>query len=118
MTATMVFGSASASTAAIAWWRCGSKRSPGCGSISRMLDFSSAERSCFSVSSTPLVSPVLTARLEAVDHRQQALGEALERVFACGSGLGLRALAGVLGVGHGAHHGVALLLDLGLRFGQ
>src|SRR5688572_6631897 len=60
----------------------------------------------------------LERRLQAVDDREQSLGEALQDVFARGEGLGLRALARVLGVGHGAHHGVALLLDLGLRFGQ
>ena len=35
-----------------------------------------------------------------------------------GGGLGLGALAGVVGVGQRAHHGVALLLDLGLGFGE
>ena len=83
-----------------------------------MLDFSSAERSCFRVSSTPLTSPVFRAasRLSITGSRPSA--KRSRAYLLGGGGLGLGALAGVLGVGHGAQHGVALLLDLGLGFGE
>ena len=58
----------------------------------------------------------LQRRLQAVYDRQQALGEALEGVLPRIGGLGLGALAGVLGVRHGAHHGVALLLEPRMGF--
>ena len=115
----MVFGSALASTAAMAWWRCGIEAlARPWGRSRRMLDFSSAALSCLRVSSTPLTSLALQRRLQAVHHRQQALGEALDGVFLAGCRLGLGALAGIVGVGDCAHHRVALLLDLRLGFGQ
>ena len=42
MVATTVLGSEPLSTAAIAWWRCGSKRSPGTGAIGAMRAFQEA----------------------------------------------------------------------------
>ena len=62
--------------------------------------------------------PVGERGLEAVDHRQERLGEALERIFLRVGRLGLEALARVFGVRQRAQHGVALLLDLGLRLGE
>src|SRR5438132_1312294 len=56
--------------------------------------------------------------LQAVDDRQELLGKALERILLRRRCLCLRALAGVFCVRHRAHHGVALLLQLGLCLGQ
>src|SRR5213592_1813128 len=138
MSETTVFGSQpGASTAAIAWWRWGSKRSPVAGLISRTLARSSATPSCFRVSSTPLRSASrlvfslasaacrlsttgrsCSAKRSAVDDRQELLGKALHSVFLYRRRLSLGALAGVFRVRHRAHQGVALLLQLGLCLGQ
>src|SRR5207245_6993034 len=57
-------------------------------------------------------------RLQAVHHRQQGLGEALQRIFLGVCGLGLEALASVLRIGERAQHGFAVTLGLGVGLGE
>src|SRR5216117_4102464 len=124
MSETTVFGSQpGASTAAIAWWRWGSKRSPVAGLISRTLARSSATPSCFRVSSTPLRSASrLVFSLASAACRLSTTGRSCSAkrstAYFCPAVASACALAGVFRVRHRAHQGVALLLQLGLCLGQ
>ena len=108
----------------MAWCWCGSKRVPD----RRVdLDHLVALERCVSrrsVACTPSSICSLRGvgdrdrRLQAVAHRQQALGERLDRELARLGDFFLGAAAGVLGLGLGAQVGVGDLGVLGLQFGQ
>ena len=120
-----MFGSCAAGTTLIAWCWCGSNFAPAGGLTSTTLLRSSAVVSWRRVAWTPSSSCSGVARrngdrrFQAVAHRQQALGEVLDRELARLGHLFLGAAPGVLGLGLGAQVGVGQLgvagFEVGLR---